>query len=149
MALIIAQSLKQTPFLPFVLEIDLLLTMTLNSATRSNAKSANKIPVRASKDSSVYDRLYKTTTASSKVRKEIAPVKAKNFLSRENEEPAPKRSSHKGNASRRVKKTVTKPVDGTVFNRLYQKGTASSSSKRSGADAENIQRNPLKPKNRV
>ena len=124
--------------------------MTLESVSQSHTKNANKVPVRAAnRNTSVYDRLYKATTASSKVRKEVAPVKAKNFLSRENVEPLSKVPSGKPRQSstRRKKVTVTKLEDGTVFNRLYQKGTASSVSKRTETDTDEVKRVALKPRN--
>lgn len=115
--------------------------MTSDSENSVYSKRPENLPVSGT---SVYDRLYKASTASSKCRKEVAPVVAKNVLLRENEDPVTKNSAGKVRPStnRRPKKTVTtsSSSDGAVFNRLYNKGTASSVSKLSS-------RAPMKPKN--
>lgn len=108
----------------------------------------------SSSKSSVYDRLYKAGTASSKNRKEVAAVVQKNILTRENDEPPiTKTAMRKSRAStQRVKKATktTSTTNGEVFSRLYSKGTASSVSKRSGcvSDAAST-RSPMKPKNQL
>ena len=116
--------------------------MTVDSVHSLESKLPEKRPVRtpASRDSSksVYDRLYKTSTASSKARKEVAPVVAKNFLMRENEDPSQKPVV--AQSKRRPKKPTPHSSQDAVFNRLYNKGTASSVSKHSS-------RAPMKPKN--
>jgi hypothetical protein len=98
---------------------------------------------------SVYDRLYKASTASSKNRKEVAAVIPKNILTRENEDPGVKPSMRKGQAQnpRQKKTTKSSSSDGEVFSRLYSKGTASSLSKRSENTHECSSRGPMKPKN--
>jgi hypothetical protein len=99
---------------------------------------------------SVYDRLYKANTASSKNRKEIASVIPKNILMRENDEPANKPSTRtvRSQNPRPKKTTKSSSTDGEVFSRLYSKGTASSMSKRSENAHDSSVRVPMKPKNR-
>lgn len=131
--------------------------MTNDSIQTTTSKRSEKIPIRSGPSSgNVYDRLYRTGTASSKIRKEVAPVKSKNILMRENEDPLTKTTvSTKGRpVTRRPKKPLqTKSVEesGAVFNRLYAKGTASSTSKRSNSDvhkpASDSSRVAMKPKN--
>jgi len=104
---------------------------------------------------SVYDRLYKANTASSKHRKEVAAVIPKNILTRENEEPTTNKSSIRKEGSKIVRpRKVTKPLSdkGDVFNRLYSKGTASSISKTRSEHVnskDSSSRVPMKPKNRL
>ena len=118
------------------------LSQTLISDTKKmTATTASK---------SVYDRLYKANTASSKNRKEIADVIPKNGLTRENNDPANKPSIRKvcTQNPRPKKTTKTSSIDGEVFSRLYSKGTASSLSKRSENVHDPSVRIPMKPKNR-
>ena len=129
-------------------------TMALNQTSNENSKPSEKLPTRvASRDSkSVYDRLYKASTVSSKSRKEVAPVVPKNVLMRENEDPVPKGNSQKSRSIPKdhPKKPATSSTsNGAVFNRLYEKGTASSVSKRSKVDTNvtSSARAPMRPKN--
>eukprot|EP00934_Nitzschia_sp_Nitz4_P003782 Nitzschia sp. Nitz4//scaffold150_size53981//9997//10347//NITZ4_006671-RA/size53981-processed-gene-0.15-mRNA-1//1//CDS//3329537053//3772//frame0 len=114
--------------------------MTFDTTSSATSKRSEKIPVRSgsSRESgSVYDRLYKTSTACSKNRKEVAPVQAKNILMRENENSVPTKQTNRkinGRPKHALKKPTMKSADGAVFNRLYSQGTASS-------------RAALKPKN--
>lgn len=104
-------------------------TMTSDSVSTKPTKKLEKIPIRSSSRESVFDRLYKTSTASSKTRKEVAPVKAINVLMRENEEPTAKKIPSRNvrpKPLRPVKKPSTSVAESGVFNRLYEKGTASS-----------------------
>lgn len=125
--------------------------MTFDSSTSASTKRAEKMPTRsvaAPRDSkSVYDRLYKAGTISSKARKEVAPVVPKNILMRENEDPAGKPTIRKV-ASQHLppKKISGASGKGEVFSRLYQNGTASSVSKRSHNEVTS--RVPMKPKNK-
>ena len=127
--------------------------MALNSTESNHSKRPDKVPTKSttlsSRDSkSVYDRLYKTSTVSSKARKEVAPVVQKNILMRENEEPPTRPSgARKVPTHQKVhpKKVLGQSENDEVFNRLYQKGTASSTSKRSNTDT--VSRAPMRPKN--
>ena len=124
--------------------------MALNSTDSINSKRPEKVPTRttsvARETKSVYDRLYQTSTISSKSRKEVAPVVRKNILMRENEEPQTKSTARKVPHQKvRPKTVVAQTENDEVFNRLYHKGTASSSSKRSNTDT--VSRVPMRPKN--
>jgi hypothetical protein len=90
----------------------------------------------ASGGSSVFDRLYSNSTASSKIRKCVAPVTQKNFLSCHDD-------GSKKTANRSGKKAATRPVKNTttvsggtaIHDRLYSRGTASYNGKRKGHTA--------------
>ena len=98
---------------------------------------------------SVFDRLYKTSTASSKTRKVTGPVVNKCILSRESEAMMGKATRKENAGPIGTKKTAKKQV----FNRLYEKGTAASSSKRitqernGGQTSSRVARSAMKPKN--
>ncbi len=123
--------------------------MTSNSTLSNGAKRPEKLAIRstASRDSkSVYDRLYKAGTASSKARKGVVSDASKDTLMREHEEPVGKSTSRKVPPQNyRPKKVTGTSTNGEVFSRLYQNGTASSVSKRSHTDA--VSRAPMRPKN--
>ena len=106
-----------------------------------NVMASSNVSSRST--TSIYDRLYKASTASSKCRKEVAPVVTKNILMRENEDPVVNKPSKKSRIPTKrpiKKKPMQTSGDGAVFNRLYAKSTASSASKLSS-------RAPMKPKN--
>lgn len=108
--------------------------MTTSSTRNNIAKRSEKMPTRSTtsaSSSSVYDRLYRTGTASSKVRKEVAPVKSKNILMRD--AVAKNNTRARRVRPRPKKRTLTNPSSGgdSVFNRLYAKGTASTTAKKS------------------
>ena len=114
-----------------------------NAQQTARTKRPEKIPSQRSNNTSgsVFDRLYNTSTASSKTRKVTGPVVNKCILGREKDVAGGKarRDNAKENASQTGKKQIAKKQ---VFNRLYEKGTAASSSKRIASE-----RSAMKPKN--
>jgi hypothetical protein len=105
----------------------------------------------------VYDRLYSKSTESSRVRKSVAPVTEKNFLTRSDDK---KLSGNSKNPSlktlpKKAKVTCSKRVCTAtlssssalgIHDRLYSKGTASYNSKKKGGKSASDSRGPLKSK---
>ncbi len=136
--------------------------MTTHTTNSAATKRPEKTPAQrardtAGKQTSVFDRLYKTSTASSKSRKNVGPAGIqKSYLD-------VRRDSNTKESVDRRKKTVTTttrckngtaPTSEAVYSRLYGKGTASSVSKRvstptKAPSSTRTSRAALKPKNHV
>ena len=135
--------------------------MTNQATATASAKSQSKTPVpRAtrgasstgnSEGSSVFDRLYKTSTASSKTRKTTGPAVNKCILDREGKDGGKNTNARTKPVTRRrpaTKKTASN-IDQPAYLRLYSKGTASTAAKKVNSDApsQEVNRSALKPKN--
>jgi hypothetical protein len=133
------------------------MTATSSSTEMRPTKDPTRIRKKAdnTREGSVFDRLHKASTVSSRTRKVAGPVVTKNILTRdENEEKlVPTRTRQDRNA-----RPVHRPAAGSsskgrpVFDRLYKQGTVSSSTKKFVASKETpaaaqTQRAALKPKN--
>jgi hypothetical protein len=135
--------------------------MTTHPINSAATKRPEKTPAQrardaAGKQTSVFDRLHKTSTASSKSRKTLGPVVQKSFLD-------DRRNGNTKESVDRRKKTVntttrckngTAPSSESVYSRLYGKGTASSVSKRvstptKAPSSAQTSRAVLKPKNHL
>jgi hypothetical protein len=132
------------------------MTATSSSTEMRLTKNPSRIPKKAdtTREGSVFDRLHKASTVSSKTRKVTAPVVTKNILTRdENEEKlVPTRTRQRRNARPLRRPPAGSSSKGPVFDRLYKQGTISSSTKRKVASKETpaaaqTQRAALKPKN--
>eukprot|EP00980_Cylindrotheca_fusiformis_P024087 scaffold11525_cov135-Cylindrotheca_fusiformis.AAC.3 len=108
-----------------------------------------------SREGSIFDRLHKTSTASSRTRKVTAPVLPKNILTRdENDEKCVSKPARPRRIIRATRPAPKNHNDGPVFDRLYKQGTISSSTKRKaslreGQAAAPSKRAALKPKNHL
>jgi ribosomal protein L4 len=127
-------------------------TSSLNTKKLAPIKRPEKRPSQRPRDSasgSVFDRLYNTSTASSKARKEVSPADNHNVTAGDKSAGSKRTGAPRKNATRRSK-PVTK-TGGAVFSRLYEKGTASSVSKRSSQETTPgpVSRPPMKPKNHL
>jgi hypothetical protein len=140
------------------------MTRTSSSTKNIPTKHQSKIPRKAPRTTrsssaqggSVFDRLHKSSTLSSRVRKQTAPVVTKCILTREeNEEKFVSKRASRPRRNLRPKRpnaTHKTTTDGAIFNRLYSQGTKSSSSKRKASSTETETFVPsiravLKPKN--